>query len=305
MRKPWLKYLLLILLGLLISELLLRGLLGMGQLPLYQSSPDYEYALQADQSMKRFAKRFEINEHGMRSAPLESGEFRVLKFGDSVLNGGVATDQEELATHLLEQGLHDAFPHLKARVLQVSAGSWGPDNAFAWMREHGHFEARIIGLLFSSHDYRDHMDFRQVVGNVPFYPDRQPRTAIGDLFTWLYARYGPAVDWEQLPGAPQGPEPKGPNSGWADFAAYCHEEGIALYAYHHPSYSEWRSGQWSAEGDSLQALLQRLEIPCINGLHTAYSEASWRDEIHPNALGQQAIAAAIMPRLIREIESLP
>ena len=87
---------------------------------------------------------------------MKINEKRILVFGDSVLNGGSLTDHKKLATTLLEKSLQKSCDPL-IRVLNISAGSWGPDNAFSYLKKHGDFNASAIVLFFSSHDAHDNM----------------------------------------------------------------------------------------------------------------------------------------------------
>jgi len=281
--------------ALAVAELVLRFGYGFGEVPVYYSSEKYAYALSPDQDMSRFGNRFFINQAGMRSAPLDTGEFRILKFGDSVLNGGVSTDQSDCASSLMESRLDASFPE-KMRVLNVSAGSWGPDNAFAWMQAHGDFDARAIVLVFSSHDFQDLMTFEKVVGNVPFYPESQPATAITDALSWISSRYFTTVDWNALPGAGEGPRGTF-NSGWESFAYHCRNHDIPLLVYHHPTRTECEAGEWNEEGTSLQSLLTELGVEVVSGLEAPCNVDAYRDEVHPDAAGQAIIADALEPAL--------
>jgi hypothetical protein len=303
MRRPWLSALLIVGLGALILEVLLRIALGFGNLPRYYGDTAYEYALLPSQDVKRFGNHFYINNEGMRSAPLGKDGFRFLKLGDSVLNGGIATDQTELASTLLEERLSTAFPEKGIRVLNVSAGSWGPDNAFAWVQKHGAFGAKAIVLVFSSHDWQDQMTFRDVVGKVPFYPKERPPSAIGDAGSWLVSRYFTTVDWDKLPQIPESRVLKNNhNIGWEAFDNYCQQSGVALLVYHHPNKAEWEAGSWNVQGSALEEWLVRNGVKVISGLNTAYGENGWRDEIHPNAQGQRALADALEPAFKTIIE---
>src|SRR5690554_1314062 len=177
MSKRFWRNVILGILSLLAIEVALR-LLGFGEIPCYYQSLDYEYALKPNQDMTRFGNYIYINSEGMRSDELRPDAIRILKFGDSVLNGGVGTDQSELTSTLLEEDLN--MDGSNYQVLNVSAGSWGPDNAFSWMEKHGDYQAAAIVLLFSSHDWQDQMTFQNVVGNTPFYPQKNPQLAITD-----------------------------------------------------------------------------------------------------------------------------
>ncbi len=293
-----LKRLLLLAVVVLIVEVTLRLAFGFGKVPVYYSSAVYEYALTPRQHIKRFGNTFFINEHGMRSAPLAENELRILKFGDSVLNGGVLTDQKELATDILERRMYNAVPNANLRILNVSNGSWGPDNAYGWIETHGNFDAKLIVLVFSSHDWQDQMTFQDAAGNVPFYPDKQPLTAIGDLTTWMWSRKFQHVDWNSLPhieGAKPVAEPF--NTGWERFYRYAMYEAIPLLVYHHPSMSEVKAGTWTEDGHLLEVFLAQLGVPVVSGLSANMTVNCYRDDIHPNARGQVVMADALEPVL--------
>ena len=98
----------------------------------------------------------------MRSAELERRSIKILGFGDSVLNGGVMTDQDSLATTLLSDTL-SKIQNRKIQFLNISSGSWGPDNCYAFLTKHGSYQAKQLFLFVSSHDAYDNMDTRKTI----------------------------------------------------------------------------------------------------------------------------------------------
>ncbi len=278
----------------IVLELILRFGFGFGQIPVYYKSDSYEYALKPDQQMLRFGNHYLINAQGMRSAPLEAGEYRILKFGDSVLNGGLASDQSELSSEILENQLRHAQKNV--RVLNVSAGSWGPDNAFEWLIEHGDLEAKVIVLVFSSHDWQDQMEFQDVVGRISFYPDSQPILAITDAWQWVFSRYVEKVAWNEIPYLKQ--TTKAPhNPGWDAFIAFAKQKNLPLIVYHHATLQETQDAAWSADGLALETYLRDRGVKIVHGLDTRWQASDYRDEIHPSATGQEKIASALLPVL--------
>lgn len=135
-------------------------------MPLYAASDKYEYMALPNQSGVRLGNRYYYNAFSMRSDEVNPNVKHILGLGDSVIYGGVQTDQDSLATSLFsaETGM---------QMLNISAGSWGPDNCAAYLKEKGMFKAKGIFLLVSSHDAHDNMDFTPVVGVHPSYPDKQ------------------------------------------------------------------------------------------------------------------------------------
>jgi hypothetical protein len=78
-------------------ETYLRYYWGFCDAVLTQESDKFEYIAQPDQNRFRFRKHVRYNEYSMRSGRLKSSDsIRILGFGDSVLNGGVQTEQDSL-----------------------------------------------------------------------------------------------------------------------------------------------------------------------------------------------------------------
>src|SRR5687768_4522765 len=100
------KFLVVLLVLLVATELVARFVLGLGELPVYVASKEYEYIYAPGQDVKRFGNHILTNEFSMRSAPLSKADkVRILKFGDSVINGGAQTDHDSLASTILEKQL--------------------------------------------------------------------------------------------------------------------------------------------------------------------------------------------------------
>lgn len=136
------------------SELGLRAFLGLGHPPLSHADPDYGYAFNANQDLRRFGRRMFYNEHGLRSAPLPAvkpgRELRARCIGDSVTNGGAPTDQIDTYPYQSEAELRRAG--IQARALNASAGSWGVENELAWLKKRGLFESDVVVLQVGTRD---------------------------------------------------------------------------------------------------------------------------------------------------------
>ncbi len=300
-KRQFLRRIGILLLSLVILEVILR-LIGFGELPKYYKSKVYDYALQPNQDMTRFGNQFYTNAAGMRSDEVGNAEVTILKLGDSVLNGGIGTDQSELASSKLELDLVESG--VDCRVYNVSAGSWGPDNAFAWMNEHGDFGADIIVLVFSSHDWLDHRNCRDVVGNVNFYPEADPALAITDAFYWTISRFLSEPDWDEIPLIENcTPNTGSHNVGWDEFIAYAIAHDIELVVYHHPCLEEFSNGKYDEKGQALAAYLDTYSVNYISGIDEGYNESAYRDHIHPNAKGQEIIEKAIRPVVLKLLQN--
>lgn len=282
-------------------EIVLR-LAGFGKIPTYYVSKKYEYAMHPNQDLKRFGKKIYINQNGMRSGELREGTIRILKFGDSVLNGGVAIDQSETMSALLEADLNNSKSK-DYQVLNVSAGSWGPDNAFAWMEQHGDFQAKVIVLVFSSHDWQDQMSFQDVVGKIPFYPAKNPPFAIVDALNWASSRAFNTVRWNELGWVEGGvPNNYDHNLGWDNFLAYAESKNIPLLIYHHADREECVQKKYNSMGMSLQKFLKEKDANVILGLEAGLTDEDYRDVIHPNLKGTSKIEQAIKPHVLQILQ---
>lgn len=279
---------------LILSELILRFGVGLGDTAIYIEHPTYEYIYAPNQKASRFGNVIETNSLSMRSKPLNKGQkIKVLKIGDSVINGGTHVGNDELASTRMENELQKEDE--LNRVLNVSAGSWGPDNAYAYIEENGTFDAEMLLLVFSSHDYHDNRHFRKVVGQHTQWPGDKPLLAITDLWgTYLWPKlkgvFG-SKQYDYLKGFDDSPI----NSGWEAFIKLSEEKGIPMIVYLHPEQNEVKNKEWSANGKALLNLLSSNGVQVIDGLDFENPETYYRDNIHLNAKGHEALANRLMP----------
>ena len=180
--------------GIVGGETFARYHLGLGTPPLSITHPQIEYMFKPNQDVMRFGNRIIINQYGMRTAQFDARrandkEFRIMVFGDSVLNGGNLTDHDALATTLMQKKLQEKQ---KSVVGNISAGSWGPGNWLAYAKEYGFFDANIVVLVISSHDYADNPAFEALNENT--HPTKRPVSAILEGITRYLPRYLPRFD---------------------------------------------------------------------------------------------------------------
>lgn len=282
-----------------VFEIYLRGYWGFCDAVLMRVDDSYEYIAQSDQDRFRFRKHIRYNEYSMRSKPVNTSDsVRILGFGDSVINGGTQTDNEDLATTLIEDSLTRKY-NVPIRCLNISAGSWGPDNCYAYLEKHGNFDADIILLVVSSHDAHDNMDFHPIVGSHVGFPSRQYPLAI----TELTDRYLiPRVDKLFLMKSKNTGDPisKGSvfNSGFGNFQKYSIEHNIPLIIYLHPEISEVKQGVYNSQGQEIIDFCEKNNINLIKELDHGIDPSMFRDQIHINEKGQKFMSSI----LIQEIE---
>lgn len=167
------------------SELFAKLYLGLGDPPLVMSDPGIEYLFQPSRCYHRFGNEVCYNSYSLRSdefakTKTHPEERRVIFLGDSVLNGGALTDQQDLATSLLGKWLQQ---DLSGPLVtgNVSAGSRGPPNFLAYARRHGFFDADLVVLVLSSHDAADVPTGENLVGADPDFPDHSPTLALQEM----------------------------------------------------------------------------------------------------------------------------
>lgn len=291
--------------SIVIFELTIRIILGLGNPPLYHSSHEYEYMQNSNQHLKRFGNLYITNELSMRNRELDEQSEKILFLGDSVINGGILTDHNELATTIIQDSMNNSDDEYY-QVLNISAGSWGPDNAAAYLEKYGDFNAVAIIALFSSHDAGDTMTFEPVVGVHPSFPDDNPLFATSELigrylvprvrkgFSALFAEEQSGSSHAKLDTPVQTLNP-----GWNELIRYCRENEIPLYVYLHADRNEIRHNAYNANGQMILNFLQENNIPCFPGLEIIRDEKLYRDSIHLNSQGQQRLAGFFIP-IIRD-----
>lgn len=170
-------------------EVYARFVMGLGDPPLWIEDREIEYLPQPSKSYQRFGNRISYNAYSMRSRDFprsksDPAEVRVLVVGDSIVHGGSKTDQDALATTLLEKRLSDALGQ-PVVVANIAAKSWGPPNILAYLRRFGLFDADLVVIVLNSEDYADAPTFD------PFdarRPQHKPRLALQDLYERYIAK---------------------------------------------------------------------------------------------------------------------
>ncbi len=167
-------------------EIFSRAVLGLGDPPLSIADAEIDYLFAPNQDCARFGNRICYNAASMRAErdvpPRRADARRVVVVGDSVVNGGVLTTHDDLATTRLDADLRRAYA---GDCWNVSAGSWGPMNYAAYFRKFGTFDATDLVLEVNSHDLWEDDPKEgggRIVGSLAF-PDRKPVSACWEAFT--------------------------------------------------------------------------------------------------------------------------
>lgn len=274
-------------------------LYGLGEWITYEESQEYEYRITPNLRVSRFHHTITTNSLGMRATPEpQKSKKKVLKIGDSVINGGSKVDDQEVATALLQKEINKI--RLDVDLFNISAGSWGPDNAYEYVKKEINFEYDAIVLVFSSHDFNDNMHHNSVVNWHPSWPGEQPICAIYDLWYKLlkgklatifnidvkYDRHLIGHDNTMM------------NPGWENFFNLAADKKIPFVVYIHPNQGELNTGNWSEQGMKLIHWLEKNEVNYIDGLIKGYDQGSYIDNIHLNAIGHKSLAKNLSEKVI-------
>lgn len=280
------------------GEIALR-IYGLCNAPLYQASDKYEYMACPNQEGSRFFNHYKYNSYSQRSDEPDSTKTIILGLGDSVIFGGIQTDQKDLATSIFtaETGM---------QMLNISAGSWGPDNCAAYLKEKGMFGAKAMFLLVSSHDAHDNMDFQPVVGIHPSFPDKQYKLAIWELMDRyvmprVFKKKNSEPDPDQKVAQGVGIKKGGLvfNPGFDELKAMADSANIPLIVYLHADMAELKNGCYNEQGREIIDWAERNNVTLIKELDYKFTEKDYRDGIHINAEGQRKLAS-IMEIVIPE-----
>lgn len=290
------RYFLLILFGLLVVvEFILRFCFGFCDALLYQSSDRYEYITQPNQDRHRFGVRLLTNSYSQRSEEPDSTKTIVLGLGDSIIFGGGWMDHDSLATTLFsnETGM---------QMLNISCGSWGPDNCVAYLQEKGTFGAKAMVLVCSSHDAYDGMTFTPVVGVWPSYPDKQYKLAIWEAIDRYLIPYikiktqtkhyaDPDVEVEKKAEDRQVVQ-KSPyfTNGFDNLKLMADSLAMPFWIYLHAEQGEVKARRYNDLGRQIMMWADSANVKLIDGIKEGESLEMYHDAIHFNERGQRHLA---------------
>jgi len=185
-RRRWLwRFILASLIFLIVFEVMLRTVLGLGHPLLYQFDADCGYLPKPNQHLRRFFCINDINQFAMRSPSIQprkpKDEFRIFFLGDSVLFGTTHVDQSKICTSILQRELPGQL-HRPVEVLNASAGGWAVPNEVGYLHSRGTFNADLVVMVLNTYDIVQ--PFNDLIpGEVVELPTRNPPTAIGEVWS--------------------------------------------------------------------------------------------------------------------------
>lgn len=285
-------------------ELVARFGLGLGDPPLSVADPEIEYLYKPSSRFDRFGNTISFNRWSMRSPEFTEtkapGERRILVLGDSIVNGGVQTDDSQLATVLLASKLA-AGHEGPVTVANISAGSWGPPNLLAYVERFGLFDADEVVIVLNSDDAWDVPGEVSPVGRSASFPDRAPLLATQELvMRYLLPRLGLGGEAaSQAKVSDRDADTVVATEALAELLELMDEANVGVAVVYWPRWPEV-AGEYEAGYAPLKAAVEQGGVPMIEARRFLEGkEGVYRDVIHPNAQGQKILAEVIAEALER------
>jgi len=282
-----------ILILLVITEASLRIFFGLGTPPLMVTDKDIGYLYKTNQDLKRFGNKIIYNKYHQRSEKLaKNPSYRILMIGDSVTNGGALTDHSDTVTEVLERKINQ-LGETAGEVLNASAGSWGVENEYEYLKRFGTFKSDIVILQIGTHDLKQSKAVASVVGTAN-YPSSNPPLAIWELFT----RYITAGVFKEkgriskITPIDRGKQLSKNLNTIKKMIALAKKSNNAVIALLTPERFELRKEQNTAQKKDFVNLMREHNIPCINLLDKKFElkKGYFRDSVHFNKKGNEFIA---------------
>lgn len=280
-------------------ECILRFAFGFCDALLFENSDAYEYIAQPNQDRYRFGAHIHYNSYSQRNKEPDSTKIKILGLGDSVIFGGTMLDQDAIATTLFSK-------KTGWQMLNISAGSWGPDNCAAYLKEKGTFEAKAMILVCSSHDAYDTMTYTPVAGVYPNYPDRQYKVALWELldrYFWPWIVHSlhqtemkidpDAATVQHVPNGAVAKKSSFFNPGFDELKAIADSAHIPFAIFLHAEKGEIEAKQYNEMGKKIIAWAKTTDTPLMQGLTNGESIDMYRDVIHLNERGQRHLARCL------------
>jgi hypothetical protein len=289
------------------TELYCRLHLGLGNPPLSIADPKIEYLFAPNQHLRRFGHQIDYNSWSMRSGdfPIQKSrpnEVRVMVFGDSVVNGGALTDQGDIATSLLQSQLSVKLSR-PVVVGNISAGSWGPPNMLAYARRFGFFQADVVVLVFSSHDYADAPTFEPTVGVSPDFPDHRPWCATWEAITRYLPRYlSKKSPMDAVPEVASRKDIEDALGAVRDLIQLARQSGAKVILGQHLEVGELPPAHAKEGHEAIAMTARAAEVEPFDIEGTGVSSDVYRDNIHPNQAGQALIATRLLTAVLAALD---
>jgi hypothetical protein len=217
------------------------------------------------------------------------------------------TDQSELATEILKRKLEE---DLKRPVVvgNISAGSWGPPNELAYLNRYGLFDADVLVIVLSSHDYVDVPTFEPVVDVDPGHPGHKPVSALWEGFDrYLLSRLRKSSNegYVTPTGAAKQADIDACMGALRRMIQLGRERGakviVALHLERAERLTSPQEGHDYFVREAKADGVTPVELGAAFEAARKAGEEPYRDNIHPNVAGQRIIATTLLPVIEAEV----
>lgn len=256
-------------------------LFGLHELPSWEASELYEYRTRPNQNGVIFGNHFTTNELGLRGELPDSGDVVVWYCGDSVINGGIHTDDDSLAVEIFQDefGTKLGVPFT---AVNISQGSWGPENTFSFVQENREMLGKPdqIVLVLNSADWTDLMTFC-FQGDSRDMPGSTSSFALQALARKYLFPEEPCREMQR--------DEKTSHQALLNWMRIASDEEIGLSIYLHPTKEEAIQRSFGDGGAAIMRFAESNDITLISGMGSQ-DESCYRDYIHLNNRGQMKMA---------------
>lgn len=289
-------------LAIVLFDLALRFVLGLGNPILYQYSPRAGYVLAPSQTTFRFLAWNRINRWGMRcpnfTLARPRGTYRVMFLGDSVTYGTTFVDQSKIFTSRLAIIL-PKITHKRVQVLNASCGAWATGNEVGYLQARGTYNANLVVLVMNTGDLNQPFNLQPLRPDSS-YPNAPPFCAISELwFRYLWPRIQGIAPFRDAGSfVPSAPEPAPHIEALLSRAkVLCERHAAKLAIVFHPFRGRaWGQPPYPNDLRRLVRWCKRTNVPLLN-LEAAYAPYPtarvYYAGVHLKAFGDKLAANAI------------
>lgn len=239
---------------------------------------------------------------------MDPKELRILVFGNSVVNGGNLTDQSRVGTTILQRALAKELGR-PVVVGNITAGNWGPPNHLAYVKQYGLLDADILVFVWSSSDFDNAPTFQPL--DPLLRPTQAPASALWEGITRYLPRYlnRPTTNEAGLiPDARQVSNKRDAEvtqSAEHELYEMAKTNSVKVMLIQHWTESELRAQAPLYGHADIRRIASQAGVPTFDDTEQLQTfldagKNPYRDDIHINDYGQQALAELLLATLKKE-----
>jgi hypothetical protein len=283
---------------LIVAEIALRAVVGLGNPILYRMDPASGYITLPKQHLRRFLARTDLNSHGLRGPEFADtkppGTLRVMFLGDSIVYGTTRVDQPHIFVELIRKQLAEQTGR-RIETINASANAWAITNELGYVRSRGIFGSDYVIDVLNTDDLSQAFARLSDVGELA---TEKPVTAIGELLSRVFRARKSDAGTDTAPDPFQEQKNLDALSQLADLV---HLKGARFAVVFIPFRKRVAPGARSSAPRALAGWAQSAGIPLFDITQAVSSypveQITNPDHTHFNDLGNQLIARSLEPQL--------